>query len=301
MSINNEQMINWRPDYTTMPLKFSFDMTTAAATITFRGSVFTFQQYSFKNDGTGWTSITNNTPINIPIGSYKIYFKGSNYVANTSSTTNTAFTFTGLSNIKISGNIASLSNYVVTSASYKYKCLFKDQVDIVDASNLYNPGTVATYMYYQMFMGCTGLKHIPKKFLPATLLTTSDSYCYYSFAEDCINLETTCNLPAYWASTPPRTGYLYARMYYNCPKLNISDIKFGTFTSMGSGTSQAYLFQNTFYLPEVSSTRDGQHAPLKSNGDPIYVNTTTNTTNTAGCFANNDGLTDYASIPTTWK
>ena len=96
---------------------------------------------------------------------------------------------------KVYGNIMSLvdeegfATATTLSGSYNFKYLFKGNAFLTDASGLLLPATkLASYCYYQMFMGCSSLTAAPE--LPAPTLVSS---CYYMMFSGCSKLATvTC-------------------------------------------------------------------------------------------------------------
>lgn len=175
----------------------------------------------------------------------KVYFKAKN--------TNTAFACTASDEdnvsanyfklggkAKVSGNIMYLLNgvnpYSAQMGKYAFACLFYENTDLVDASELILPAVTLTQGAYSlMFKGCKSLSSVPT--LPATSLaprcyqsmfegcksltyaptlsaTTLAEKCYQGMFIECSSLTTAPALPA----TTLATG-CYWCMFINCTQL----------------------------------------------------------------------------------
>ena len=178
-------------------------------------------QYS--SDKTTWTTLGNTSTggltISVPANS-KMYFRcKTNYWYNNTYYNN----FTASSSFNIGGNIMSLLygyNFTGEETSlpsvsstnyYSLGGIFKNSVNLIDASNLLLPATTLTqYCYGDMFSGCTQLT-TPPVTLPATTLA---NYCYYYMFDGCSSLTTPPVLPA----TTLVQG-CYNGMFYSCSSL----------------------------------------------------------------------------------
>lgn len=191
-------------------------------------------QYS--SDKTTWTNLgttsTSGLTISVPANS-KMYFRCSTDYWAYSSYYNY---FTATSSFNIGGNILSLlygSNFTgnetslpsVSSASfYSLRSVFKDSVNLIDASRLMLPATtLLTGCYQYMFSGCTGLTTAPET-LPATTLQTN---CYQQMFYGCTSLTTPPTLPATTLAND-----CYNNMFSGCTSLTTApDLPATTLTS----------------------------------------------------------------------
>lgn len=204
----------------------------------------------YSSDNTTWTTLgytsTSGLTISVPANS-KMYFRCSINAWAYSSYYNY---FTATSSFNIGGNILSLlygSSFTgeetslpsVSSASfYSLRSLFKDSINLIDASRLMLPATtLLTGCYQYMFSGCTGLTTAPET-LPATTLqqncyqqmfsgctslttppelpaTTLANYCYQGMFTGCTSLTTAPDLPA-----TSLNNYCYGAMFDSCSSLN---------------------------------------------------------------------------------
>ena len=119
---------------------------------------------------------------------------------------------------KIGGNIMSLlygdqfadKTSFPSGSTYNFKCLFSNNTNLVDASELLLPATtLASECYDHMFNSCYSLTAAPA--LPATTLATR---CYNSMFRYCTSLTAAPALPAttlaYWC---------YSNMFNECNAL----------------------------------------------------------------------------------
>ena len=116
------------------------------------------------------------------------------------------FVMTG--SIAASGNIMSLLNFSTTLADYVFFRLFEGCTSLTQAPAL-PATTLATNCYGNMFNNCA-ITQAPA--LPATTLA---DYCYYGMFQSCKSLTTVPDLPA---TTLASTCYMF--MFYSCSKLN---------------------------------------------------------------------------------
>ena len=159
-------------------------------------------------------------------------------------------------NIEIGGNIMSLvagnenfSTYtsLPASANYAFSGIFKNNIKLVDASDLYIPANLQmrSNCFESMFEGCTALTVAPvltpltlkvgcyKKMFkgctnlvvpPSCSATTTAIRCFESMFEGCSEL--TSVMPVVFgdfynpsSSNPKDYGYEMVGMYKNCKKL----------------------------------------------------------------------------------
>ena len=134
------------------------------------------------------------------------------------------FSITG--KVNVAGNIMSLlsnSNFASIREiqhSYCFECLFKDCINLIDASNLILPATNidnATMCYSFMFYNCTSLVKAPE--LPATIVDPNNQYI--SMFYNCSSLEQAFYLPAVLPATKTLKSFsfLYRDIFYNCLKI----------------------------------------------------------------------------------
>lgn len=155
--------------------------------------------YSF--DGVEW---------NEGSGSYWRIYMGNNrmvYLANTQDTTHTNTKFsTFTSKAKIGGKL----DKITTNCSE----LFKNNVNLTDASELILPTTITEACFVNMFGGCSSLIKAPA--LPATVLA---KYCYRSMFGGCSSLIEAPALPA-----TVLAEYCYDGMFSGCTSLTKAPI-----------------------------------------------------------------------------
>ena len=167
--------------------------------------------------GTMWSSSSDET-ITIPCAAgEKLYLRGDNAaysLSNISKYTNIQCS----SPCYIYGNIMSLvdrdgyESATELIGSYTFACLFKGNKKIVNHPEmplLLPATTLASYCYYTMFGGCTGLTVAPA--LPATTLTDG---CYARMFTGCTGLSSTPELPA-----TTLASYCYQYMFEGCTGL----------------------------------------------------------------------------------
>ena len=164
---------------------------------------------------------------------------------------------------KVGGNIMSLlygdtfnGQTEFPSGTFRnFAGLFRNNTNLVSASNLLLPATTANSSCYEyMFSGCTSLTTAPV--LPATTLASN---CYREMFDGCTSLTETPELPATTLSQ-----YCYRNMFSDCTNLT----KVTTYASNISATS---CLQD--WLSGVSATGDfynlgGATYPSGVNGIP---------------------------------
>ena len=179
-------------------------------------------QYSLDN-GTTWTWLDDNVASPIVYSGDKIIWKASafrdNYLPGIhTDSINGIGTFTSTGKFNVSGNVMSLiyaDNFIGNNSlsplpDNAFSSLFKDNTNLIDASNLILPATtLQPYCYRRMFSGCTSLVAIPK--LPATTLWYQ---CYQQMFENCTSLTYAPELPA---TTLANTCYM--DMFNGCSAL----------------------------------------------------------------------------------
>lgn len=166
-------------------------------------------------DGKTWINLSANinTP-SINMGE-KIYFRG-----NLRPTIMGIGTFTISKKCNVLGNCNSMlfgdnaeSNLDLSGYSNAFNLLFRNCVNIIDASQLILPATtLADSCYCNMFYNCTSLVTAPD--LPATNLASS---CYQSMFSGCTSLITAPSLPA-----TSLANSCYYNMFYGCSSLVVA-------------------------------------------------------------------------------
>ena len=177
--------------------------------------------YSLDNGAT-WKELSNRTPI-VKAGQ-RVMWKGD--YRGTSSTD--CIQFRSTCKFKVSGNIMSLifgDNFEdktdLTDYIYCFCYLFRNCLNLVDASNLILPATtLANSCYASMFSGCNYLTSAPQ-ILPATTLAEG---CYQNMFQNCYSLTTAPELPA----TTLTKNSCYVGMFMNCTNLNYIKAMFTT-------------------------------------------------------------------------
>ena len=163
----------------------------------------------YKKNNSDWISITSkNTGSTISVVSGDvIQFKGTNgsfyYSYYDDGTVQLSSGFKDCTcQFTVEGNIMSIineSNFqeiseLTSGNTYVFWELFKGCTGLIDVSNLIIPATTLQMnCYNRMFKGCTGLTNVSKLKLPATTLADS---CYSNMFEGCTGLTMPPTLPA---------------------------------------------------------------------------------------------------------
>lgn len=208
------------PDYSNEPLTFQI---TSGGTICWKtNSSNAAKTISYsKDNGVSWTNITSTTngvTINVNAGD-KVQFKGDN-----SKYTNNSFSeyssFNGTTcKFKLYGNIMSLissTDYATTTTlngTYVFCDLFNGCTGLTNIIGLTLGATklIGYDSFSWLFVGCTGLVDASGLILPATSLAT---YCYRYMFNNCSSLTTIPELPA----TTLSEG-CYEGMFNHCTSL----------------------------------------------------------------------------------
>lgn len=162
--------------------------------IIFLGNYIKEIKYSLNNDLT-WNTLYDNEFI-ILNNHEIVHFYNENdsvlYDGNTMDPTYGYCHFYSENKFNVYGNILSLYNFNKNLLWYIFVGLFKNCINLIDASNLILPTTTLVQSCYKsMFENCTSLTTAPK--LPATILANS---CYESMFYNCTSLTITPTLPA---------------------------------------------------------------------------------------------------------
>ena len=137
-------------------------------------------------DGVNWEAYAVGEVIDLPSVGDFVYLaagEGGNETFGSSVRFYHKFVINGL--VAASGDITSLRRFDLEQtplASYCYYGIFRGCTGLTNAPEL-PATTLANYCYRNLFNGCTGLTSAPE--LPATTLVSS---CYYSMFSGCTNL-----------------------------------------------------------------------------------------------------------------
>ena len=201
---------------------FTIEAMEAGATVTFKAlnsAPARDIQYSTDGGATWSDGNTGGTGVSVVLAKAgdKVSFRGEN--TNYATSGNNDYSHIDCDkNIKVYGNIMSLiqktgfETVTALTAVHAFRRLFKDNVKLIDASDLLLPATTLTnYCYAYMFYGCANLTAAPKE-MPAT--TVADD-CYGCMFQGCTELTTVpVELPA-----TEMKEYCYSSMFYGCSKL----------------------------------------------------------------------------------
>ena len=169
-------------------------------------------------DGVNWEDYAVGEVIELPsIGKY-VYLaagEGGNETFGSSTSNYHQFVINGL--VSASGDITSLRNFDLAQT------------------------TLASFCYYSMFQGCTGLTSAPE--LPATTLA---SFCYNSMFQGCTGLTSAPELPATTLAT-----YCYRSMFQGCTHLALIKVHFTAWGSQTLSWVSNVASTGTFYKPRV--------------------------------------------------
>jgi len=197
---------------------------------------FTVNQIEYSLDNATWVALPAATSTPTVLSGEKIYFRASGITPATSGMG--IFSTTGKCNV--GGNIMSMQdganflNSVAISGNARFRNLFKNAINIQDASKLVLPATSLTEAcYMDMFNGCTSLVKGPS-ILPALSVIKQ---CYCQMFQGCTSLvKGPSILPA-----TDMAYACYANMFRNCtglkfaPKINATKLYDQCFTAMFSG------------------------------------------------------------------
>ena len=216
------------------------------------------------------------------------------------------FVMTG--SIAASGNIMSLLNFSTTLADYVFFRLFEGCTSLTQAPVL-PATTLAQYCYYYMFSGCTSLTTAPA--LPATTLAER---CYSGMFSNCTSLTQAPELPA-----TTMKNNCYAHMFTNCSSLTqapsilpATDLQYGCYQYMFDGCSSltkapelpatiltTMCYSNIF----VGCTQLNYIKALFTMADGEFIGNWLNGVSPTGTFVKNASATwtkEQAGIPTGW-
>ena len=183
------------PVYSAIPLTFKI---LSAGTIMWRqngGSTSTTKTIQYKKNDDAWVSITSSPTVSVaPTISVQpgdiVQFKGTNIRYNNGSSQNI---FSGTCSFNAYGNILSLiygDNYLNetelpsgNTSTKNFSGLFKQNMGIIDASNIIMPQNTTWYCYEEMFYYCGNLVKAPT--LPAATLVYA---AYQQMFDNCKKL-----------------------------------------------------------------------------------------------------------------
>jgi hypothetical protein len=107
-----------------------------------------------------------------------------------------------------------VTGFMRTMASYAFYAMFYGCSGIESLpGNLLPAAALADYCYYAMFYNCTGLTSLPENFLPAAAMA---NYCYRYMFNNCSGLTS---LPSGLLPAATLKSYCYASMFSNCTGL----------------------------------------------------------------------------------
>ena len=177
---------------------------------------------SVSTDMSNWSGpteiTTNGITFTVPADG-KLYLKATASVwCNSTSSRNSGNWISCSARYAVGGCINSLlfgDNYQnstldTTSNSICFAYLFSNSINLVDASDLIIPTTLASQCCRNMFQECTSLTTAPE--LPATTLATA---CYFGMFYNCTSLTTAPELPA-----TTLVANCYRNMFYGCQNLS---------------------------------------------------------------------------------
>ena len=212
-------------------------------------------QYSLDNGSTWAILLVGNSTPQLSTGD-KILWKASGLSVN-----HGANTFNASGNFNAYGNIMSLlydDNFIgqtTISQNEAFSSLFKNNTNLIDASNLILPATSLTiWCYAYMFSGCTSLILGPTT-LPATTIAPR---AYNDMFNGCTSLTTAPNISAtsFSIGTGGFTGYYFYGMFSGCTSLTTAPSILQPTTLFEE--CYAYMFRNCTSLttaPELPATR----------------------------------------------
>ncbi|MBQ0085193.1 MAG: hypothetical protein KBS65_03010 [Prevotella sp.] len=219
------------------------------------------------DEGATWTTVDFSTvvttgDITLTNVGDKVYFRNNGTSATFSQSANNYYQFVMSGNVAASGNVMSLIDNNVESATipcnYCFYGLFAFCKTLTNAADLKLPATTLTgRCYSNMFEFCSALTTAPA--LPAKTLK---EHCYFYMFSNCHSLEKAPELPAETLESSS-----YGCMFNDCHKLNY--VRVG-FTEWGFNATGKWLCDagteatnHDFACPEELNvnTRDDDHVP----------------------------------------
>ena len=202
-------------------------------------------------DGVNWSDYTVGEVIELPSVGDFVYLaagEGGNNAFGASPRAYKKFRINGL--VAASGDITSLRRFDLlqtTLATYCYYSMFSGCTGLTSAPDL-PATTLATNCYTSMFSRCTGLTSAPE--LPATTLASN---CYRSMFQGCTGLTSAPDLPATTLAT-----YCYYSMFKGCTGLSLIKVHFTAWGTQTNDWVSNVASTGTFYklsaLPEEFAT-----------------------------------------------
>ena len=236
----------------------------------------------YSTDTSTWSTWDGTTTLSSATsGSNNVlYLRGTGNTVITGRKSNYRWVLTG-SDIACIGNIETLLDYVIVEsgvhpamATYCYYDMFAGCSGLTKAPAL--PATTLTiYCYNNMFSNCKGLTQAPA--LPATTL---ENYCYQAMFLGCSGLTQAPALPA---TTLANSCYMF--MFSNCKGLTQAP-------ALPATTLENYCYQYMFYGCtglKLSSTQTGEYMvayriPTAGTGTTATDALTNMFTSTGGTF-----------------
>lgn len=173
-------------------------------------------QYCTNINTNNWADYTLGTALTLTQYQYVLWRNKDSAKLLGNATGHYVFTITG-GGVYLSGNIMSLKDkgmqYNDFCSAYDFYQMFKDCVTIKDASMLELPAAVGQYFSYaEMFKGCTGLVHAPRRICISNHV--GNSGCQAMFY-GCTSLVDAPEIECATLSA----NYTYAKMFYGCTSL----------------------------------------------------------------------------------
>ena len=193
-------------------------------------------------DGVNWEAYAVGEVIDLPSVGDCVYLaagEGGNNTFGSSVRFYHKFVINGL--VAASGDITSLRRFDLEQtplASYCYYGIFRGCTGLTNAPEL-PATTLATACYRNLFNGCTGLTSAPE--LPATTLANR---CYYSMFNGCTGLTSAPELPA-----TTLVSSCYYSMFIGCTNLSLIKVNFTVWTDQTSIWVDGVSPTGTFYKP----------------------------------------------------
>lgn len=214
-------------DYSVIPMTFQI-LTDGRINLTQQGtSSSTNYQYQYSLNGGSWTTITGGSGVNVVSGD-TLAVRNNNSSGSTPNSNSGYFIFSTTCNFNLYGNAASWysSNFSTKnlSTSYLFYDLFMNCTGLKSAKNLIIPisSSIANRMFYQMFKGCSNLEYPPQiKTSSSYSYSTVSTYGLYGCFQDCTNLKYT---PTINFGNISQQGCIY--MFSECTNLTDNYITF---------------------------------------------------------------------------
>ncbi|MBE6332382.1 MAG: hypothetical protein E7070_08780 [Bacteroidales bacterium] len=262
-------------DFTKFYLCFNKATTTSTVTLSKVEKPTSTPTLQYSYDATTWNDYTIGTAVGTT--SYKVYFRAKTVNATFSTDASNYYKFSTTGSFSLTGSIASLManpEYAHDIWAANASLYLKQQFPVYYASGI--KAIPSTYMFANLFRGCTYLTDVSALDMPSTTLKTG---CYYGMFYGCSQITASPELPA-----KTLVEACYALMFYNCTNLKrvTSSASTFTFISKLSNTTkptQSWLYnvssEGTYLGTTTATSRDASSVPTGWTFNPLCITANT--------------------------